>query len=137
WVLRHPGDRSADRLRARHLPGGAATPRHHPGDAEHTLGPGRRRTLDRDRVPDRPADRRRLAGRRAVADLSPAQSSVARAACEAISSTTSWLARVVTSPSLRFSEMSFRRRRMILPDRVLGRSSVNTIEAGLAIGPIV
>jgi hypothetical protein len=45
-------------------------------------------------------------------------------------------ARVVTSPSWRCSEMSFRRRRMILPDRVLGRSPVKTIDFGLAIGPI-
>ena len=35
-----------------------------------------------------------------------------------------------------FSEMSRSNRRMILPERVFGRSSVNTIEAGLAIGPM-
>jgi len=54
----------------------------------------------------------------------------------AMAETTSALASVVTSPSLRSSEMSFNRRRMILPDRVFGRSSVRTMLAGRAIGLI-
>src|SRR5262245_31140041 len=53
-----------------------------------------------------------------------------------ISSTTVGSASVVVSPSGRFSATSRRRRRMILPLRVLGSSGVNTMFAGFAIGPI-
>src|SRR5664279_1922977 len=45
-------------------------------------------------------------------------------------------AKVVTSPTSRFSATSLSRRRMILPERVLGSSSTIMILAGLAIGPI-
>ena len=54
----------------------------------------------------------------------------AAAAMPAISETTSSLARVVTSPSSRPSAMSRSRRRMILPERVFGRSSAETIGFG-------
>ena len=53
-----------------------------------------------------------------------------------IVSTTPASARVVVSPRARFSAMSRRRRRMILPERVLGRSGVNRRNFGRAIGPI-
>ena len=45
-------------------------------------------------------------------------------------------ASVVTSPSDLFSATSRSRRRMILPDRVLGSSDTIMICRGLAIGPI-
>src|SRR5664279_4697300 len=45
-------------------------------------------------------------------------------------------ARVVTSPSARFSATSRSSRRMSLPERVLGSSGVIMIWRGLAIGPI-
>ena len=44
---------------------------------------------------------------------------------------------VVTSPSSRFSATSRSRRRMILPERVLGSSATIRIRLGLAIGPSV
>ena len=50
--------------------------------------------------------------------------------------TISAFARVVTSPRSLWSEMSRSRRRMILPDRVFGRSGVKMIERGFAIAPI-
>ncbi len=52
------------------------------------------------------------------------------------SSTTAASARVVVSPRLRPSATSRSRRRMILPDRVFGRSGVMKIAFGLAIAPI-
>src|SRR5262249_54033660 len=55
---------------------------------------------------------------------------------ERISSTTVGSASVVVSPSSRFSATSRSSRRMIFPDRVFGSSWVNTMFAGLAIGPI-
>ena len=54
------------------------------------------------------------------------------------SSTTAGSARVEVSPSApkSFSAILRRMRRMILPDRVLGRPGANWIRSGLAIGPI-
>ena len=54
-----------------------------------------------------------------------------------IPSTTVGSASVVVSPSASSSLTLRSRRRMILPERVLGRSSVNRIVFGFAIGPIV
>jgi hypothetical protein len=54
----------------------------------------------------------------------------------ASSSTTVGSASVVVSPSARFSATSRSRRRMILPDRVFGRSGVKTMFAGAANLPI-
>ena len=54
-----------------------------------------------------------------------------------IVSTTPASARVVVSPSCRPTAMSRRSRRMILPERVLGRSGVNMSWRGRAIGPIL
>src|SRR5664280_612533 len=51
-------------------------------------------------------------------------------------SMTFWSARVVESPASRPSAMSRSRRRMILPERVLGSSLTIRICFGLAIGPI-
>src|SRR3954471_22521134 len=44
--------------------------------------------------------------------------------------------RVVASPGSRPSATSLRRRRMILPDRVLGSSGTTRMFFGLAMGPI-
>ncbi len=52
-------------------------------------------------------------------------------------STTAGSASVVVSPSAWSSATSRSRRRMILPERVFGRSSVKRIDFGFAIGPIV
>src|SRR5206468_198936 len=54
----------------------------------------------------------------------------------AISATTVGSARVVVSPSGRFSEASRSSLRMILPERVLGSSGVNTMLAGAANLPL-
>src|SRR5450759_4872709 len=54
-----------------------------------------------------------------------------------IPSTTAGSARVVVSPNASSSLTLRSSRRMILPDRVFGRSSVNRIVLGLAIGPMV
>ena len=51
-------------------------------------------------------------------------------------STTVGSASVVVSPSALSSATSRSSRRMILPDRVFGRSSVNRIDFGFAIGPM-
>src|SRR3990172_3519997 len=53
-----------------------------------------------------------------------------------IVSTTVASASVVVSPSVRPSAMSRRSRRMILPERVLGRSGTNIRNFGRAIGPM-
>jgi len=53
-----------------------------------------------------------------------------------IVSTTAVSANVVVSPSTRPSAMSRSSRRMILPDRVLGRSGTNIRNLGRAIGPM-
>src|SRR5699024_12240903 len=45
-------------------------------------------------------------------------------------------ASVVTSPTSRFSATSLSRRRMILPDRVFGRSGTSRTDLGVAIGTI-
>src|SRR5262249_44134053 len=50
--------------------------------------------------------------------------------------TTAGSASVVVSPRALPSAMSRSRRRMILPDRVFGRSAVNRMSSGLAIAPI-
>ena len=52
-------------------------------------------------------------------------------------STTDGSASVVVSPSAWSSATSRSSRRMILPERVFGRSSVNRTVFGLAIGPMV
>ena len=51
-------------------------------------------------------------------------------------STTDGSASVVVSPSAWSSATSRSSRRMILPERVFGSSSVNRIDFGFAIGPI-
>ena len=51
--------------------------------------------------------------------------------------TTAGSARVVVSPSALPSAMSRSSRRMILPERVFGRSAANRIWSGLAIAPIL
>src|SRR5680860_277288 len=56
--------------------------------------------------------------------------------CSLMAATTAGSARVVVSPSASSSATLRSRRRMILPARVLGRSSVNKRVLGLAIGPI-
>src|SRR5262249_34332541 len=53
-----------------------------------------------------------------------------------IPSTTVGSASVVTSPGAWSSATSRRSRRMILPDRVFGSSSVKSTDFGLAIGPM-
>ena len=52
------------------------------------------------------------------------------------SATTAGSASVVTSPSARPSAMSRSRRRMILPERVFGRSAVKMMSSGFAMAPI-
>src|SRR5262249_21180970 len=54
-----------------------------------------------------------------------------------ISSTTSGLARVVTSPIFIVLEIDARTRRIILPERVLGISGTMYTCLGLAIGPMM
>src|SRR3954449_7773021 len=50
--------------------------------------------------------------------------------------TTAGSASVVTSPRARPSAISRSRRRMIFPDRVLGRSAAKIMSSGFAIAPI-
>src|SRR6185437_14921990 len=78
-----------------------------------------------------------------LAETSHEQGDVAYSSCDtidfarsAMSRTTSALASDVTSPSWRCSETSRSNRRMILPLRVFGSSSVKTMDAGRAILPI-
>ena len=77
-----------------------------------------------------------LAGRIARVALSSYSSAGEDKPRSRISSTTAGSASVVVSPRGRFSATSRSSRRMILPERVFGSSGVNTILAGLAIGPM-
>ena len=80
-----------------------------------------------------PSRQRQLSG------LLPVSSVLLAAPCwrrRLISSTTAASARVVVSPRSRPSATSRRSRRMILPLRVLGRSSVKMIVFGRAMAPI-
>ena len=75
--------------------------------------------------------------RRDVSDAGASRLSACSSAIFASSSRiTSGSRRVVTSPRARPSAMSRRRRRMILPERVFGRSSAQTIRFGRANLPI-
>src|SRR6185437_13124332 len=57
--------------------------------------------------------------------------------CSLSLATTAGSASVVVSPNARPSAMSRRSRRMILPERVLGKSALNRMSSGLASAPIL
>src|ERR1700694_491951 len=104
------------------------------GDIEHRAGGEQRRdqvddSKDRVAVHLDPSARQRAG---------PYCSSLAASSLPrfAISATTVGSASVVVSPSGRFSEMSRKRRRMILPERVFGSSGVKTMLDGAANLPI-
>ena len=107
-----------------HLPGqapvlGQAVECHAPG----SWRPSRRRARRR-RVPSSASGSR------------TARHSSVEPECSRMVSTTPSSASVVVSPRTRPSAMSRRRRRMILPERVLGRSGTNIRNLGRAIGPM-
>ena len=125
---------------------GRARPDPAPGGAVPSGRPERRRAAsvqlarDRRRAADEPARAEPVGERVRLRSLELATFFGARpscwSACSLIDWTISGSRSVVVSPISRPSAMSLSSRRMILPDRVFGRSSVNSRSFGLAIFPM-